>query len=100
MYCELKNDKWWVWSSRLASLDCMPQYKVIADSANNALLAVCAIKKAIAKKKAIVEQLERKRIAYRDKIDAQKELSIFSKTATAKIDNTLYKWAANLNNIR
>ena len=27
MYCELKNGKYWVWSSRLASLDCMPRMK-------------------------------------------------------------------------
>jgi hypothetical protein len=27
MYCENKGGLFWVWSSRLASLDCMPQYK-------------------------------------------------------------------------
>jgi hypothetical protein len=27
MYCELKNKAYWVWSSRIASLDCIPQFK-------------------------------------------------------------------------
>ena len=44
MYCELKNEQYWVWSSRLSSLDCMPQYKLNADNADDALLDVCAIK--------------------------------------------------------
>ena len=27
MYCELKDNQYWVWSSRIASLDCLPQFK-------------------------------------------------------------------------
>ena len=27
MYCKFKDQRYWVWSSKRASLDCMPQYK-------------------------------------------------------------------------
>ena len=64
MYCEFKNDDLWVWSSRIASLDCMPQYKLSADNSNDALLDVCAINQLTAQKKARVAQLERNRRAY------------------------------------
>ena len=26
-YIKLKDDQWWVWSSKKASLDCLPQIK-------------------------------------------------------------------------
>ena len=67
MYCELKNEQLWVWSSRIASLDCMPQYKLNADNSNDALLDVCAINQLTAQKKAHVALLERNREVYRMK---------------------------------
>ena len=53
MYCELKDGQWLVWSSRLASLDCMPHYKVNSDNANDVLLDVCDIQQLTAQKKII-----------------------------------------------
>ena len=54
MYCELKDGQCLVWSSRLASLDCMPNYKVYqSDNANDVLLDVCAIQQLTAQKKII-----------------------------------------------
>ena len=67
MYCELKNKELWVWSSRIASLDCMPQYKLNADNSNDALLDVFAINQLTSKKKAYVALLARNREAYRMK---------------------------------
>jgi len=67
MYCELKNEELWIWSNRLASLDCMPQYKLNADNSNDALLDVCAINQLTAQKKKHVALLARNRAAYKIK---------------------------------
>lgn len=97
MYCEFKNNQYWVWSSRLASLDCLPQYKVIASKASDALLSVCSIKQIIAQSKEKAKRLEIDRITYKEKVEAQKELTEFNKTKLAKINNNLLSWAVNLN---
>ena len=87
MYCELKNEQYWVWSSRVASLDCLPQYKIKGvDSVNDALLSVCAIKQLSAQKKARFSRLEKQKIYYREVTIPKKE-----------IGNPLYKWAIKLN---
>ena len=87
MYCEFKNKEWWVWSSRLASLDCIPQYKVNADSANDALLSVSALKQLLVQKKDKIKRKEKNRLYYKFRI----------KPVSTKNKN-LYEWAANLNN--
>ena len=47
----------WVFSSKLASLTCMPQYKVKADNETDALHAVNLIKKHVKRKKAYAKHL-------------------------------------------
>ena len=69
MYCELKNKELWVWSSRLSSLDCMPQYKLNADNSNDALLDVLAIKQLTAQKKAYLAKLASNREAYKIRVN-------------------------------
>lgn len=92
MYCEFKNEQYWVWSSRLASLDCIPQYKVTADSANDALLSVCASQQLSEQKKANIDRVERRRAA-------QKEYRLGYKLAKeehTKTEEKLYLWATKL----
>ena len=65
MYCELKNEQYWVWSSRKASLDCMPQYKLNTDNVEDALLDVCSIQRLTRQKNNYVAMLARNRAAYK-----------------------------------
>jgi hypothetical protein len=98
MYCEFKNKQWWVWSSRLASLDCMPQYKVIADSAAHALTVAYGIKKMVAQKKDNIGKAELKRLkqrAYRANIKS--EQNVIDKTKKLKMNIMLKQWAVSLN---
>ena len=67
MYCELKNEQLWVWSSRVASLDCMPHYKINADNSYDALLDVFAIQQLTAQNKKHKALLEQNRAAYKIK---------------------------------
>ena len=92
MYCELKHNQYWVWSSRLASLDCMPQYKVVADSANDALLVVCGIKQIVAQSKARIDKSERYAATRR-----LWQLNNKGKQQEQIKNNSLYSWAKNLN---
>lgn len=72
MYCELKNNEYWVWSSRKSSLDCIPQYKIEAANACNALLNVLAIQSLTAQKKAHERTLMLNRHAYRVRMDLKR----------------------------
>ena len=102
-YCELKHNQYWVWSSRLSSLDCMPQYKVNVDSANDALEDVCAIEQLSAQKKINIKKLANNRVIqqrYRNKIkntDEPKERDLYF-IKQEKLNKSIYEWAIKLNN--
>ena len=91
MYCEFINKSWWVWSSRRASLDCIPQYKVEAKNAVDAIASVFKLKEQVSKKKAKVIVSEKAKVVYKAKIEKQK---IQARNIPV---NGLYVWAANLN---
>ena len=65
LYLVFKKGMCWVFSSKLASLTCMPQYKVEADNEADALFAVSLIKKRVTRKKAHAKQLSNNRKNYR-----------------------------------
>ena len=74
MYCEMKGVSLWVWSSRKASLDCMPQFKFKTLGHMQAgLLAVTGIR----------GRKENRMRVYEAARDMRSE--------------RLYSWAANLN---
>lgn len=97
MYCEFKNNQWWVWSSRKASLDCLPQYKVTADTVNDVLLSVFAIKQTVSQAKIKTNRLERRRAIYKENREARKKAAEFNKAKESRLNEKLYKWASNLN---
>ena len=74
MYCEMKSGSFWVWSSRKASLDCMPQFKfkTLGDM-QAGLLAVTGVR---GRKESRVRVYE---------------------SAKGMRSERLYSWAANIN---
>ena len=57
MYCEIKNETYWAWSSRKASLDCMPQYKFkTSEQLNNKVLSIPRIETAKIREAEVAKQ--------------------------------------------
>lgn len=88
-----KQGQYWVFSSKKASLDCMPWYKVDADSEEEAFKAVSEIKKKVEKRKANIIRLDEKRLAYKAEFEQIKQGTQVRNVSV----NGLYLWAANLN---
>jgi len=84
MYCELKNEQYWVWSSRKASLDCMPQYKFKAlEQLSDKILSISKIKTEKIKKNKVDRKIAKQRKVYEKSQRMRNE--------------RLYSWAASLN---
>lgn len=84
MYCELKDNQYWVWSSRIASLDCLPQFKLNSlDELNDKALAISEIKVEKLKQRKADKQIARQRKEY-------------EKSQVMRSER-LYSWAASLN---
>ena len=84
MYCELKDNQYWIWSSRIASLDCLPQFKFnTLDELNDKALAISEIKVEKLKQRKADRQIARQRKEYEKSQQMRSE--------------RLYSWAASLN---
>jgi hypothetical protein len=84
MYCELKKGEYWIWSSRIASLDCLPQYKLkTIKQLNDKILSISESKVKAIKQRKIDKKKARQRKEYEKSQQMRGE--------------RLYSWATNLN---